>query len=501
MENKRTSDLDSFAIGAGVGLVGRFAGRFIGVAAGIITARVLGPAVFGVYAIGLTMFGLAELVTPLGFDVGVIKYGAGFLGRDNRKLKGVILYSLLGSMLFSVLAGLCVYLLSSWLASSVFLKPTLRDVIRLYSFAFPLAGLVGVLAAASRLTRNMIYSAAVQDVGEPLLALAILGIFWLIGLNLDRVVMTDLIAYGLVTALALAIIAVLFPFVFDRRVVPIPPDRHYYGYSFSAAFSMLLGTLVFWVDRLFVGSLLPASQAGIYQSAAQISVVFAVVISGFNRILTPVFSSLYHEKDIGQLEEIYRIGTKWTVYISMPVLILLLLSSKDFLAIVYGDAYSPGALALVVLLIGQLVNLATGSIGPLMLIGGYQRIVILSSALVMGVNALVCFLLIPRFGILGAALANTISVALLNLSALLIVKIKMKVWPYDRRYLKGGAAALTALAAAFLVKTVVVLPRVSEMIVLFAAVTGVFGLVLFLLRIDPEDRALVGLLTRRRTGR
>ncbi len=150
MENKyKNDDLDSLAVGAGVGLIGRFAGRLIGVVAGIVAARVLGPALFGVYAIGLTIFGLVELVTPLGFDVGVIKYGVGFLDKKNRELKGLIIYSLFVSMFFSVGLGVCLYLLAPWLANSVFMKPALEDVIRLYSLAFPLAGLVGVLAATS----------------------------------------------------------------------------------------------------------------------------------------------------------------------------------------------------------------------------------------------------------------------------------------------------------------------------------------------------------------
>ncbi len=226
----------------------------------------------------------------------------------------------------------------------------------------------------------MVYSISMLDVGEPLLALGILGIFLIIGLNLNRMVLTDLISYGLMIVLAVVIIASLFPFIFDKHIKATPPGKDYFAFSFVAALSVLLGSIVFWVDRLFVGSLLSPYEVGYYQSAAQISVVFAVVISGFNRILTPVFSSLYHEKKISQLEETYRIGTKWTVYISMPILLLLLLNSKDVLVMVYGGLYSPGANALIILIIGQLVNLATGSIGTLMLIGGYQRILILLSS-------------------------------------------------------------------------------------------------------------------------
>jgi O-antigen/teichoic acid export membrane protein len=495
--NGRTPDLERFAAGAGIGLIGRFAGRFISVAAGIVIARVLGPAAFGVYAVGWTLFRLVELVTPLGFDIGVIKYGVGFLDNDNRAVKGVIVYSLWGSVLFSLCLGVCAYLLSPWLADSIFMKPALKDVIRLYSCALPLSGLVGVLSATSRLTRNMLYSVAVQDAGEPLLALVILGLFWLNGLNLVRVVFSDLISYGLVTLLAIGIIRTLFPFVFERRTVPTPPGKGFYSYSLSSALFLLLGTLVFWIDRLFVGSLLSASQAGIYQSAVQISVVFAVVISGFNRISTPVFSSLYHENNLGQLEEMYRIGTKWMVYISMPVLLVLLLTSRDILGLIYGEAFSAGGVAFVILLMGQIVNLATGSVGALLLVGGFQRALVLLSGLVLGINAAMCFFLIPRLGIFGAAVANSLSVALLNLSALVIVKIKMKIWPYDRRYIKVFLACLAASLVAAFVKHFIDFRGFPGVIMVAIIVFAVFGLVLAVVHLDAEDRALVRLITKR----
>jgi O-antigen/teichoic acid export membrane protein len=48
--------VQQLAEGTGIGLVGRFAGRFLSLMGDIIVARILGPAVFGLYSIGLTIF-------------------------------------------------------------------------------------------------------------------------------------------------------------------------------------------------------------------------------------------------------------------------------------------------------------------------------------------------------------------------------------------------------------------------------------------------------------
>lgn len=499
--SERISDLDHFAIGAGIGLAGRVAGRIVGVLAGIVAARLLGPAAFGVYAIGLTIFRLIELISPLGFDVGVIRYGMGMIGRDEGALKGIIFYSIVFSLLFSTGLGVGLFIASPWLARAVFFKPEIESVLRLFALVIPLSALVGVLAAITRLTRNMAYSVSIQDLGQPLLSLSILGIFVLTaGLTLNRLVVADLLSYGLVSILGLVLLTILFPPVFSRPFSFRLPEAGYYSFSFGAALVALLGALVFWVDRLFAGSLLTATEVGYYQSASQLSVVFAVVISGFNRILMPLFSSLYHDQKMADLEELYRIGTKWTIYVSLPVLLVLLLMPGDVLALVYKEEYSAGAMALVVLLLGQVVNLMTGSIGPLLLAGGQQRAVVLLSLLVLGANALACRLLIPIWGIVGAALANALCVALLNISGLVLARKKMNIWPYDRRYLKPlGIAAVAGLAAG-LFRHFVPVSGVAGVAAVGGMVVGIVGAGLVVVRPEAEDRALLRLVMDRLKG-
>src|SRR5688572_7145587 len=107
--------LENLALSAGIGLAGRFAGRFLNVIENLIAARVLGPAVFGLYAIGSTVFRLIELISPLGFDVGIIRSGAEDLEKGDRQaVKGTIIWSLIISFGFSVLLGILLFWSSPW---------------------------------------------------------------------------------------------------------------------------------------------------------------------------------------------------------------------------------------------------------------------------------------------------------------------------------------------------------------------------------------------------
>jgi O-antigen/teichoic acid export membrane protein len=142
-------------------------------------------------------------------------------------------------------------------------------------------------------------------------------------------------------------------------------------------------------------------------------------------------------------------------------------------------------------LIGQLVNLATGTVGPMLLVGGYYKTALYLSITVLLVNSFLCVVLIPRFGITGAAVSNTSSIALLYLMTLLSVRLKMNLWPFDLRYVKGlvavGIASILALAIKFGFNGF----YVYNLVLQFAVIIIVFALTLLLLGLSHEDRAFI----------
>jgi O-antigen/teichoic acid export membrane protein len=130
----------------------------------------------------------------------------------------------------------------------------------------------------------------------------------------------------------------LFPFVLERSRSHVIPEKEYYRFSVTSSVSIFLSTLVLWVDRLFAGVFLSSSDVGIYQSALQISVVFAILMNSFSRILMPTFSALHAKREFNELEEVFRIGTKWGLFIGLPVILFIFMNSDGLLSVIYGSA-------------------------------------------------------------------------------------------------------------------------------------------------------------------
>jgi O-antigen/teichoic acid export membrane protein len=258
-------------------------------------------------------------------------------------------------------------------------------------------------------------------------------------------------------------------------------------YSMVASLTGVATTAVFWVDRLLVGYYLPAAQAGLYQAASQISVVFVVVLSGLNRIQIPMLASLFQQGRHADMEEVFRVGTKWGVYLCLPILIVIMLAPANVLSATYGGEFSGGRTILLVLLIGQFANLITGPVGPILVATGNEKTALALSAAGLLLSVVMCTALIPRWGTLGAAVATSAALGLLYLGALLSVRSRLSLWPYDWRFIKGILAALASTAAVAAVTRLDVAHPLSALLIQLCVATVVLVIVLLLAGLDAED--------------
>ena len=121
--NSIQNDTNVLAKGAGTALFGKIIGRGIQLVAQILLARLLGPAEFGLYVLGLTVFQLGQQIGPLGLNNGVIHFG-GRASQDNKEDIPTILRTaqilLIGR---AFLVGLIVYLLALWFALAIVYMP------------------------------------------------------------------------------------------------------------------------------------------------------------------------------------------------------------------------------------------------------------------------------------------------------------------------------------------------------------------------------------------
>ena len=488
METEKKSVLvKKLVSGSGQGLIGSIGGRFIGVLSSIFIARVLGPVYFGLYSIGWTLLSFMSLIATGGMDRVVLRFAPRFYKQDSSALRGLLFRAIGMSAVLGISLGFLLFCFSPWLAIVVYQKPDLESVLHLFAIDFPFIIVLIVVAATTRITQIIKYSVMIQDIGQSLLGLILMVGFYLLGLELSGMILADIISNIIALLIGFTVVIRLFPEIFAVRTVSKISFKEMFGFSIPAVLGGAFSVYVFWVDRILVGYFRTSYENGIYQSVSQISTIFLVISAGINAVVVPLFADYYQKSDKKSLEEVYKISTKWAIYISIPILALLILSPRDVLSFIYGVQYSSGANVLLILLIGQIINLFTGSVNPLLIMTGNQSFLFKLSGIVFCFDIVMNLLLIPSLGLIGAAICTSLSLGILYLVALFWVKQKLCLWPFDRRYYKGLIAGVLAFLGIYLTKFI--FPRNASISVILEGLIAViiFSLSLVFQKLDFED--------------
>jgi O-antigen/teichoic acid export membrane protein len=243
-------------------------------------------------------------------------------------------------------------------------------------------------------------------------------------------------------------------------------------------------------DRLFVGFFRSASETGVYQAASQTSVIFAVILIAFAAIVTPMITPLHQKNQIRLLGELYRISTKWSLYLSLPIFLWLCFYSREILSAVFGASYAWGWPALIILALGQLVNVGTGAVGPLLTMTGHQKRWFILTGTALLINVCLNGYLVPRWGIMGAAFGTAISLSSLFIVGVFQIRKAVGIWPYDGKFVKGAVAAVLSGIVFWIAHSTYPIEDIPRLGLVLLAGIAVFLLALLGLGLDREDTAI-----------
>jgi O-antigen/teichoic acid export membrane protein len=150
--------------------------------------------------------------------------------------------------------------------------------------------------------------------------------------------------------------------------------------------------------------------------------------------------------------------TYWNTSLAIPVFAVLLLLATPLMSI-FGTEYARGATALAILAAGQLFNAATGPLGQVINMSGRPYLTLVNNAAVAGLNIVACVILIPRYGLTGAAIATTASITLVNLIKLVQVWVLFGINPFRWDTLRALGAGALATGVTAPVALLVAWPR------------------------------------------
>ncbi len=489
-----THELTIIAKGAGIVFLGTIIGTGLKYLFELITARYLGVNLFGLFFLGLAVFRIGEILAAAGMQSGILRYVSIFYGRgDWQRIRGTVLFVLRIVILSCLITSGSFIFFAKGISVNIFHKTELSSVLKALAVAIPFSVITTISVFSFQAIKSIKYKVYVKDLLEPFSRILFVIIIILLGWSLLGVIAAFVLSIVVGTIAAYHYLRKLLPQLFDRRIQPIYQSREIFKYSWPLFFVGFLNLLFLWTSTLLIGYFRTSQEVGLYNAAYRTALLGQIVLFSFSSIFAPFISDLFDRKETRQLENLYKITAKWVLSLSLPLFLIMVIFAKEILTL-FGKEFVRGASCLIILSIAQLVNSGTGSSQFMISMTGRSKINLFNTVTTLLMNIVLNIILIPKHGIIGAAVATAVSISLINILSVAEVYIIYRIHPYRLDFLKSLAGSALPIAVLCIAKNTI-LTNVNYLLSLvLGSLTyiGLYGLILYLLGINEEEKSILG---------
>lgn len=405
----------------------RIAATGLGFALSVLLARLLGATGFGIYTYAIAWTELLILPAILGLDNVLIRELAILQTKsDWGMMRGLLHWTNQTVLLVSV--GLA--LITVGIAWGVNLDANWQLFLA-FSTAMilvPLSALRNIRLSAMAGLHRIVIGLTIEMLLTPLLIIILSVIVYLFlkeDLTATWIVGTRIVATTITLAIGMKLLRETIP----PDVKTATPQYRVKAWLNSAIpFIFLNGMFIIKTrtDILMLGAIAGAQTAGVYTVVSRGVQLINFISRALNITLSPSIASLYANGEKEQLQKIVTKSARLVLLVALPMTVGLIVCRRWYL-LVFGEEFVRGQYALIFLACGQLVNAATGAVGVLLNMTNNERYALISGGMSTVINVVLNALLIPRWGVTGAAIATACSTIFVNFTNMILVRYKLGI--------------------------------------------------------------------------
>jgi O-antigen/teichoic acid export membrane protein len=385
----------------------------------VVLARLLGVRGYGAYAYAISWTSLLMIPAIVGLDTLLTREAARYRATDNwPALRGILGWAdrIVLAAALTLAAALAVVV---WLRHDG-LDPLVRDCLLASALLVPFMAVIQLYGGSLRGLGAVIEAQFPFLVLLPMVFLAML-------LVLQPVAALTAPAAVALRAASAAVAAVASIWLL-HRILPAAvrgatPRYHRQDWLKSAVPFLLLNAAVILnqqVGVLMLGSMVGPEAAGVFDVARRMALLVSFALTAVNMPLAPIVADLHIRRQTERLEAVLVKSARVAAGASCLIAVALIALAPWALRLM-GDEFTAGLPVLAILCLGGILGAAAGSVGLALNMTGHERATVKGIGIAACSNLLFNFLLIPHWGILGAALAAAASTALWNVLLLVWV--------------------------------------------------------------------------------
>ena len=428
LAKEQQSSLKQRLIRGAAGTLGlRTAATGLNFITGILLARLLGASGFGIYTYAFTWTQLLSLGATLGLDNLIVREVAIYQSKSTWNLmRGLLRWA--NQIVLVVSVGLALGAIGVAWGLNIQANSEQFSTFCVAMLLIPIESLRNLRLAAMRGLHKILIGLLPEWILAPLLLLVLSGFTYLLlgeGLTAVWIAVIRVFAAAITLVIGMRLLNKIMPNVAKE----VAPQYQVRTWLHSALPFMFMGSMYLiksQTDLLMLGAIKGAEAVGIYFAVARGAQLIDFVTNAANTVLGPNIASLYAEGKPEQIEKILIKSSRAVCLISLPIIVGLVGFGHWYL-LLFGSEFTQGQNSLIILCVGQLVNVGTGSVGLLLSMTGHERYTLISRGGSTILNVVLNALLIPRWGIEGAAIATASSTILLNVENTIWVRKKLGI--------------------------------------------------------------------------
>ena len=399
----------------------------------IVLARTLAPEGYGIYAFAFSVVALLAVPVQMGLPTLVIREVARYeFARRWDHLRGILQRANQAVLFFSLLVGLTALMLGWWFFENM--EPTQRATLAWALLLLPLVAFNRLREAALQGLRRVVVG---QFPDMVLVPLVFLGLLFAAYAAQGLTPPLAMALYALSVAMAFLVGSFLLVRALPDGVRTVAPRYETRAWLRSVLpLSMLGGLSVInaQTDIFMLGLLSTSENVGLYRIAFSGAALVLFTLTAVNAVLAPHVARLYKAGDTERLQKLVTRSVQITFVAALPVVLVFVVFGGALLEFVFGVDFRPSWGALAILSMAQLVNVAVGSVHVILNMTGYERETMKGAFYAAVLNVVLNALLIPQFGIEGAAVATGISIMAVNVILLRVLWNRTGIWSFVVRW-------------------------------------------------------------------
>ncbi|WP_337043650.1 lipopolysaccharide biosynthesis protein [Emticicia sp. 17c] len=263
--------------------------------------------------------------------------------------------------------------------------------------------------------------------------------------------------------------------------------RQFTTYSFLTILTGFSSMIILYIDKIMLSKLSSLGDTGVYSTAAFFGSVMGMSLIALNKASTPIIVDSFASNDLDKIKTIYKKSCTTSLIVGCWIFLGIYLNIDNLFEFLPPD-FESGKWVIIILSIGKLFDLATGLNGTILALSPYYRYDTYIMVSLIGLTILLNQILIPIYGINGAAIALAVATIYYNgiRYALLWWKLDMQPFTIDIpkvlliMVLSGLAVSLIPVTGGTKFKTVIDIAYRST------AITALYGVIIYWSKVSPE---------------